>query len=85
MEPSKRAWTRPSPPTNSRAIISRPACRVLRGKLIQVYAEPQAGGIRVLDTLAGQLGTAEGIILIGEVGPEQEGELHDLMQRFGAA
>jgi len=55
------------------------------GKLIQVFLEHPATGLGLLDTLAEQLGSAEGIILIGEVGPEHDAELHDLLKRYGAA
>ncbi|HEY3324765.1 MAG TPA: hypothetical protein VGP72_30210 [Planctomycetota bacterium] len=50
------------------------------GKRIQIY-----GGPRELDALVNQLGTGEGIILIGTHKIEQEAELTAWMKKYGAA
>lgn len=50
------------------------------GKLIQVYAD----SMDTLDVLADQLGSAEGICLVGEVGPQQEDQLMRMLDRYGA-
>jgi len=49
------------------------------GKLIQVYAWP----LETLEVMAEQLGSAEGICLIGEVGPGQEDQLLRMLDRYG--
>ncbi len=49
------------------------------GKLIQLY-----GGIDLLDTVAEQIGTAEGIILIGCENISRETEIRVLLARYGA-
>ena len=54
------------------------------GKLIQVFVDNAAAGPGLIDTLTEQLGSAKGIILIGEVGPERQGDLADLLARHGA-
>ncbi|MBS3734468.1 MAG: hypothetical protein KGY99_06025 [Phycisphaerae bacterium] len=49
------------------------------GKRIQLY-----GGPEVLDAVAEQIGDAGGIVLIGEVGPEDEPKLIEALKRYGA-
>lgn len=49
------------------------------GKLIQLY-----GGLDVLDIVAEQVGSAEGIILCGEVPASDEPRLLEFLERYGA-
>ena len=53
------------------------------GKLIQLYAEN--GDLELLDVVADQIGSADGIILIGEVGPDRRDDLEAFLARHGAA
>ena len=56
------------------------------GKLIQVFTGQREGGdgLDVLDILADQLGSAEGIILIGSVDVSREKDLEKLLARYRA-
>jgi hypothetical protein len=54
------------------------------GKLIQVFAGQYAGGFAILDVLADQLGSAEGIVVIGGVAPQEEEGVAALIHKYGA-
>lgn len=51
------------------------------GKRVQIFLDP-AAGLRTLDILVDQLGSAEGIVLIGGVGRDREDELNELIARY---
>lgn len=53
------------------------------GKLIQVFSGQSPLGLRLVDELAGQLGSARGIIMIGNAGASQEAEVRELLARHG--
>lgn len=53
------------------------------GKLIQVFTNQSNKGFRVLDDLAEQLGSAEGIILIGDAKPEEMSEVETFLEKYG--
>lgn len=53
------------------------------GKLIQVFAGQSEKGFRLLDDLVEQLGTAEGIILIGNAKPEEMDEVQTFLAKYG--
>ena len=53
------------------------------GKLAQVFVNQDESGFRLLDTLVKQVGSAEGIALIGWVAPSDRGEAEDMMRRHG--
>ena len=55
------------------------------GKLIQVFTPPGAQGYRVLGTIAEQVGTAEGIILIGGVRPEDRADAETFLEQYGVS
>ena len=52
------------------------------GKLIQIWA---GDDISNLDVIAGQIGGAEGIVVVGEVGAQKRGRLMELLETYGAA
>jgi succinyl-CoA synthetase alpha subunit len=52
------------------------------GKLIQLYC---GSGLDTLDVVADQLGSAKGIILVGEAGPKEEDQVLKLIKKYGAA
>lgn len=52
------------------------------GKRIQLLASGDP--IRTLDTVAEQLGSAEGIVMLCGAGPNREGEVRDFLKRYGA-
>jgi len=54
------------------------------GKRIQFFTSQDEHGIDTLDLIAGQLDSAEGIIMIGEVPVEQEPEVQTLLARYRA-
>jgi hypothetical protein len=54
------------------------------GKLIQIFNGPPGIGWRALDIIAGQLGSAEGIILIGDCAPGELAEAQAFLKRHGA-
>jgi 5-methyltetrahydrofolate--homocysteine methyltransferase len=51
------------------------------GKRVQIFIEAGVG-LRTLDILVDQLGSAEGIILIGGVGRDREDELNELIEKY---
>ena len=53
------------------------------GKLIQVWTEQTEHGLRVVDILADQLGSAAGLIVIGCGPREQEDETLALLRKYG--
>ena len=53
------------------------------GKLIQLL--PDGDPIRTLDVVAEQLGSAEGIVMIGAVAPERQDEARAALERYGAS
>ena len=53
------------------------------GKLIQVWPTAEYG-FGILDVLAEQIGTAEGIVVIGEVGTEDESHIRDICRKYDA-
>lgn len=55
------------------------------GKLIQIWPEEGGNEFASLDIIADQIGTANGIIMIGGVGLEREKELKDCLEKYGAA
>ena len=55
------------------------------GKLIQIYDNQNEKGFQALDIIADQIGTAKGIIMIGDVGPDREKELKNCLEKYGAA
>ncbi len=54
------------------------------GKLIQVYTHQYEGGMKIIDVLAEQLGSAEGIVVIGDSWPYGEDEVLALLAKYGA-
>jgi 5-methyltetrahydrofolate--homocysteine methyltransferase len=52
------------------------------GKLIQLL--PDGDPVRTLDIVADQLGSADGIVIIGSVPPEQEQQAREALARYGA-
>lgn len=54
------------------------------GKLIQVFTSQYEGGMMVIDMLADQLGSAEGIVVIGDPHPYRDDEVRALLTRYGA-
>jgi 5-methyltetrahydrofolate--homocysteine methyltransferase len=53
------------------------------GKLVQFFHSQSKHGLRNLDILADQLGSAEGLIMVGGVDRKQEDELNELLGRYG--
>jgi len=53
------------------------------GKLIQVFGSQSPLGLRLVDELAGQLGSAKGIILIDYADKSKEKEVAEVMARHG--
>lgn len=53
------------------------------GKLIQVFTSQTDQGFQVVDILADQLGSAEGLIIIGSGSRDQEPEVLELLRRYG--
>ena len=53
------------------------------GKLVQVFTGQDQSGFRLLDTLVEQVGSAEGIVLIGAVKPSERGDAEAMMRRYG--
>ena len=54
------------------------------GKLVQFFNTQSPAGLKTLDILADQLGSAEGLIMVGGVGREQADELHECLRKYGA-
>lgn len=54
------------------------------GKLIQVFTSQYAGGLEIVDVLADQLGSAEGIVVIGSVAPEDTDRAAEILRKYGA-
>ena len=54
------------------------------GKRIQVYNTEADSDIGIIDVLAEQLGSAEGIIVIASIRPDQEAEALDLIEKYAA-
>lgn len=54
------------------------------GKLIQVFTGQSEKGFRLLDDLADQLGSAEGILLIGGAQPDEIDEAREFLKKYGA-
>ena len=54
------------------------------GKLIQIYPEPEPIGLKTLDFVAEQLGSASGLILIGNADIMQEKEVEHLLSGYDA-
>ncbi|MFA6135054.1 MAG: hypothetical protein WC869_13655 [Phycisphaerae bacterium] len=52
------------------------------GKLIQLYSWD---ALDTLDVVADQLGSAKGIIVVGDAGPQQEDQVLKLVEKYGAA
>jgi 5-methyltetrahydrofolate--homocysteine methyltransferase len=55
------------------------------GKLIQVFSGQYRGGLEIIDVLADQLGSAEGIVVVGGVAPGQEEQAQALLRKYGVA
>ena len=55
------------------------------GKLIQVFTGQYEGGMTVIDVLAEQLGSAEGIVVIGDTGAYSDDEVRSLLARHHAS
>jgi len=55
------------------------------GKLIQIWHGRAADGRHFIDVISDQIGGAEGIIVIGNANVEQEGEIVEMMARYGAS
>lgn len=53
------------------------------GKLIQIPGLRNVRGEHYLDVIADQVGSAEGIIVIGHASPEEEDDLYDTLERYG--
>jgi hypothetical protein len=53
------------------------------GKLIQFFASQDEKGIASLEVIADQLGSAEGVIMIGDVPEEQEAKALALLDKYG--
>ncbi|MBT3287637.1 MAG: hypothetical protein HN904_14720 [Victivallales bacterium] len=51
------------------------------GKKVQIFIEASVG-LRTLDIIVDQLGSAEGIVVIGGVGRDREDELQELIERY---
>jgi 5-methyltetrahydrofolate--homocysteine methyltransferase len=54
------------------------------GKLIQVWSCEAESDIGIIDVMSEQLGSAEGIIVIGTIRPDQEREATALLEKYGA-
>lgn len=54
------------------------------GKLIQCFTSQAENEFEALDVIADQLGTAKGIIMIGEADRAEEDKAHRLLERYGA-
>lgn len=54
------------------------------GKRIQFFTSQDPLGWRSLPILADQLGSAEGIMMYGEIPPQEEREVRKMLERFGA-
>lgn len=54
------------------------------GKKIQIWTSQSGPGYKVLDILEKELGTAEGVVLIGSVAPEELDEARRFLERYGA-
>jgi len=52
------------------------------GKLIRMFAGQDPAGFRVLDTITDQLGSAEGIVLIGDADISQEKEVEAFLAKY---
>ena len=55
------------------------------GKNIQFFAGQDPLGWRCFETIAGQLGSAEGLVMIGDFPPEDEADVRRLLDKYGAA
>jgi hypothetical protein len=53
------------------------------GRRIQVFSNYSSVGLKLLDVLAEQLGSANGIAMVAWVGPEQEAETRAILRRYG--
>ena len=53
------------------------------GKLVQVFVGQSESGFRLLDTLVKQVGSAEGLVLIGGVDQSERGQAEAMMRRYG--
>jgi len=54
------------------------------GKLIQVFQRQSKVGLAALDIIADQIGTAKGIIFLGDVGRRSEDAAMRVLERYGA-
>jgi 5-methyltetrahydrofolate--homocysteine methyltransferase len=54
------------------------------GKLIQIFTSQDAAGIEALPIIADQIGSADGIVMIGGVNSADRPALDRLLQRYGA-
>jgi 5-methyltetrahydrofolate--homocysteine methyltransferase len=54
------------------------------GKLVQIFAGQSKLGWRVLDVIAEQVGSAEGIVMIGGCDPRERTEVDAFLKRHGA-
>jgi 5-methyltetrahydrofolate--homocysteine methyltransferase len=55
------------------------------GKLVQIFSGQARAGWRALDAIAEQIGSAEGIVMIGGFNPSERAEVDALLRRHGAA
>ena len=53
------------------------------GKLIQFFTSQDPLGWRALEVIANQLGSAKGILMIGEAPAEDELEVRELIRKYG--
>lgn len=53
------------------------------GKLIQFFTSQDPLGWRALEVIANQLGSAKGIVMIGDAPAEDEPEIRELFRRYG--
>lgn len=54
------------------------------GKLIQFYSSQSKRGLESLDVIAEQIGTAEGLIMIGDVNRKDEEKARRFLEKYGA-
>jgi len=55
------------------------------GKLIQLFANQSSYGLDIIDVLADQLGSAEGIIVIADIQPHEVNHAAEILAKYGAS
>ena len=54
------------------------------GKLIQVFGSQYPGGLEIIDVLADQLGSAKGIVFVGDDDLSQDAKVEKFLAKYGA-